>query len=116
MKLDMTHFFSDRADSQDLQSEATGEMELSSADLEIVCGGGSCPGRNGLYGGNPYQGAGYNYGGNPYQGAGYNYGGNPYQGAGYNYGGFQGNGYGNAFDQLPPCMTPPPPCPYSSSY
>ena len=81
--------------------EITGAIELSSVELEMVCGGGSCPGSNGLpFGDNSYPGANYNYGGNPYQGAGYNYGGTP------------DNGYG--FSQLPPCQVPPPPCPYSS--
>ena len=125
MKFDSAPFVKDQA----LQSEEMGEIELSSAELEIVMGG-SCPGSNGFpFNEYPYQGGpgynyggcsgqggpGYNYGGYPGQGGpGYNYGGCSGQGGpGYNYGGFPNTGDGSGCNQLSPCMVPPTSC---SSY
>ena len=90
------------AKDQDLQREEMGEIELSSAELESVCGGGSCPESNGF----PYDGS-------SYQGVGNSYDGSSYQGVGNSYGGFPDNGYAGGYNQLPPCIVPPPPCPYS---
>jgi hypothetical protein len=84
MKLDITRFVKK-------QVEETGEIELSSTELEAICGGCG-PESNGFpYSGFPYQGGpDYNGGGFPYQqGFGSNCGGGfPYQqGFGSNYGG-----------------------------
>jgi hypothetical protein len=101
MKLDITRFVKK-------QVEETGEIELSSTELETICGGCG-PESNGFpyqggpdyYGGGfPYQqGFGPNYGGGfPYQqGFGSNCGGGfPYQqGFGPNYGGGFPYGYGD---------------------
>ena len=104
MKFDSVRFVKDQA----LQCEEMVEIELSSAELETICGGGSCPGSNGFsYNGNPYQGYGYNYGGSSCQGYGSNYGGSP------NYGGYPNYGYGSGCNQAPPCMVPPNSCSYS---
>jgi|SRR5450755_3045233 len=108
MKLDMTRFLKDRMDHQALQVEAVGEIELSSTDLKAVCGGGNCPRGNDFFSDrSSYQDGGYNYDG--FRGSGRSF----YHGGDYNYNGFQDRGYGNGFDQLPPCQVPPPPCPYS---
>ncbi len=117
MKFISTHFVKNQA----LQAAEMNEVELSSAELETVCGGGSCPGSNGFsYAGNPYpsvgsscdgnlcQNTGYPCAGNSYQGAG-----NSYQGAGYNYGGFPNTAYASGCNQSAPCMIPPSAC---SSY
>lgn len=105
MKLDITRFVK-------AQIEETGEIELSSTELETVCGGCD-PESNGF----PYQGGfGSNYGGGYQGGFGFNYGGGYQGGFGSNYGGGFPYGYGDGSSQLPPCQIPPSSCPYSSSY
>ena len=86
MKLDIARFVKDQAERTTLRVEETGEIELSSTDLETVCGGRGCEGNDFPYGdgcnsGFPY---GYGDGGN---------GGFPY---GYGDGGNGGFLYGNS--------------------
>ncbi len=94
MKLDITHFVK-------AQVEETGEVELSLAELETVCGGGSYPESDGFpYGGFPYQeGCSSNYGSGFYQG-----------GFGFNYGSGFPYGYEDGSNQWPPCQIPPSSC------
>jgi|SRR5450755_733980 len=107
MKLDMTRFLKDQTDHQALQIEAVGEIELSSTELQAVCGGSYCPRSNDFFSGRSfYRGGGYDYDG--FRGSGRSF----YQGGGYDYDGFLDRGYGNGFDQRP-CQVPQPPCPYS---
>ena len=62
MKLDIARFVKDQTEYTTLRVEETGEIELSSTDLETVCGGRGCEGNDFPYGDGGNGGFPYGYG------------------------------------------------------